>query len=210
MKNNKQVKKDHYYEKYDNSKRFHSYFTQIKETLKLKPESVLEIGIGNKTVSDYLPKRVKKVKTLDFDKELNPDIVADVTNIPLEDNSFDVVLCCEVLEHISFNQFKTALKEISRVSKRYVILSLPHFSHPIYLNFKIPLFKEINFSVYISHYKKHTFDGQHYWEIGKKGYPLRRIKNALKGEFSILKDFREAENPYHHFFILEKRPPNLN
>ncbi len=205
MKNKIQVNKDHYEKGYDTSQRFQSYFVQINEVLKLKPKSVLEVGIGNKTVADYLSRRIENVKTLDFDKELNPDIVADVTNIPLKDNSFDVVLCCEVLEHIPFEQFQKAQKELARVSKKYIVLSLPHFSHPISLSFKLPGLKQINISIYIPHPKKHKFNGEHYWEIGKKGYPCKKIKNILLKNFNIIKDFREKNNPYHHFFILEKK-----
>ena len=41
------------------------------------------------------------------------DYISDITNIPVEDNSFDVVLCTEVLEHVP--EPISALKELSRV-----------------------------------------------------------------------------------------------
>lgn len=43
------------------------------------------------------------------------DIVCDIVNIPEPDNSFDIILCSEVLEHIPEPQ--NALKEFSRLLK---------------------------------------------------------------------------------------------
>ena len=50
-----------------------------------------------------------------------------------------------------------------------------------------------------------NFDGEHYWEIGKAGYPLNKIiKDIQKTGFKIEKTYRIFENPYHRFFILKK------
>jgi len=49
------------------------------------------------------------------------------------------------------------------------------------------------------------YDGEHYWEIGKAGYPLQRIINDIrKTGFNIKKTYRIFEWPYHRFFILKK------
>ena len=42
-------------------------------------------------------------------------IISDITNIPVEDNSFDYILCTEVLEHI-FNP-ENATSELIRILK---------------------------------------------------------------------------------------------
>ncbi len=49
--------------------------------------------------------------------------VSDGKNIPITENSFDIVFACEVLEHI--DKPTDVLKEINRVSKKYVIISVP-------------------------------------------------------------------------------------
>lgn len=61
------------------------------------------------------------------------DIVSDITNIPVEDEAFDAVMCIEVLEHVP-NPI-LALKELTRILKRGGNLiitapfcSLTHFS----------------------------------------------------------------------------------
>ena len=48
------------------------------------------------------------------------------------------------------------------------------------------------------------FDGEYYWEIGKAGYPLKRIIKEIQAVgFKIDKTYRVFEYPYHRFFILE-------
>lgn len=189
---------------YDFKNRWVSYWYQINEVLDLGPQNVLEVGVGNETVSNYLKNKNIKVVTLDINEKLGPDIVASVLKMPLENDSFDVVLCAEVLEHLPFEKFEEGLRELKRVSKRNVVLSLPHFGHSLKLGFKIPLIKEKMFAIRLAFPQKHHFNGEHYWEIGKKGYPPNKIKKIIKNHFRIKKEFIPFENQYHHFFILEK------
>ena len=134
MKN--QVEPSHYFKpSYDTKKRFISYWHQITELIQLKPSSILEIGIGNSLVSNYLKQRGYNVTTMDIDPCLNPDIVASIDRIPFTDESFDVVACFEVLEHLPYEKFTISLKELHRVSRRYVVLSLPDatLAYPLYI-----------------------------------------------------------------------------
>lgn len=203
-----QVPKDHYFNlEYDSKARWISYWYQIAETIKSKPQSVLEIGIGNGTVSDYLKKLGIKVTTCDFDKNLKPDVVADVRKLPFRKSSFDLVLCAEVLEHIPFNDFKKGLSEIHRVCANRVIITLPHFSiSNLYFGAKfIPFIPKQEFSFKLDLPIKHKFLGEHYWEIGKKSYSLGFIKEIIKKSgFKIEKCYYPPENPKHQFFILTK------
>jgi hypothetical protein len=51
------------------------------------------------------------------------------------------------------------------------------------------------------------FNGEHYWEIGKAGYPLsisKNIKDIQRSGFKIERTYRIFEHPYHRFFILKK------
>ena len=50
--------------------------------------------------------------------------VANAQSIPVEDKSFDIVLCLETLEHVG--EPKLALEEIARVTKRYALFSVPN------------------------------------------------------------------------------------
>ena len=113
---------------YDDLFMFISYFYQIDLVRKLNPRNILEIGVGNKTVSNYLKQNGFSVTTCDLNKRLKPDYVADIRNLPFEDNCFDVILACEVLEHIPFKDIEIILKELRRITKKYVIISVPYIS----------------------------------------------------------------------------------
>lgn len=193
------------FEKYIYSSRWMSYWYQIMEVLRLNPKNVLEIGVGNNIASTYLKNSGLELKTLDIDEKLNPDVVASVLGMPFRDNCFDVVLCAEVLEHLPFEDFPRALKEIKRVSRKHVVLSLPQWGWTFYLGFKMPLFKKVKIFFKIPWFLRHKFNGEHYWEIGKRGYPWSKIKKSiLDSGFQIMKDYITPESPYHHFFILRK------
>lgn len=48
--------------------------------------------------------------------------VGDVTKLPYKDNSFDVVVCSDVLIHVPFCLWQHALNECLRVANKYVLL----------------------------------------------------------------------------------------
>ncbi len=101
--------------------KFITYWHQIHEVQKTKPKKFLEIGIGDGFVSNYLGKKKKiKVVTFDNDKKLNPDFVGDINFLSkyFPKNSFDTILCAEVLEHLPFSSFKKCLKEMNKISKK--------------------------------------------------------------------------------------------
>lgn len=205
----KQVEASYYdFTHYMERARWMSFYEQIMQFHALPANaSVLEIGAGltinRRHVAEYLPNM--KYKTLDIAEDLHPDHVGSAHNIPLPDNSFDAVFAFEILEHLPFEKFETALKEIKRVSKGRVVISLPHFGPPIKFLMKVPFLKQIQFAVKIPYHPVHTFNGQHYWEIGKKGYPIGKIRAIFKKHFTLLNDFVPFENQYHHFFILEAK-----
>lgn len=202
-----QVQKSHYnFLNYNNKKTWMNFWYQITYVLNLTPETVLEIGPGNKTVTDALQKNGVSVTTVDIDKNLNPDFVTSVTKLPFKDESFNLVLCSEVLEHLPFEKFKESLVELKRVSKKYVILGLPNAGGVFIFNFKIPLLKEFIFFCKLPFFwKKHKFNGEHYWETGKKHYSVFRIKKDIKSVgFKIKKVKIYHDDPAHIFFVLEK------
>jgi len=206
-----QVTPDHYTGlSYDSKERFISYWHQINEIILLKPVRVLEIGIGSGFVSRYLKEHKLNVTTLDISHDLYPNVAGSVLAIPFNDESFDVVSCCEVLEHLPYNKFSNALKEIRRVSQKYVVLSLPDVTTVYRVHIEPPRIKPIKILVNHPFHRPvdHVFDGEHYWEIGKKGYSRKQIElDITNSGFSIINAYRVYEFYYHRFFILEKSEP---
>jgi ubiquinone/menaquinone biosynthesis C-methylase UbiE len=204
----RQVDTSHYNpSQYDHQHRWLSYFYQIALVRSTKARRVLEIGPGNGTVSEALRKMGIQVTTVDIDPGLHPDIVASVTELPVENGAFDLVSACEVLEHIPFKEFKKSLAELARVSSSYVLISLPDARRTLlHLVFKIPLFNEIALRLRVMKGESHIFDGQHYWEIGKRGFPPSYIRAVIKDcGLDIIEDHAYHDAPFYHFFLLKKR-----
>jgi len=196
---------DYFSTNYDDEKRWMSYWYQIREILGFKPGSVLVIGKGNGSVAEYLKLAGINITTLDIDENLKPDVIASVLKIPFGENSFDTALCAQVLEHLPYENFSKALSEIKRVVKNDAVISLPHFGPVIKFCLKIPFLPLFRLMVKLPYPKKHVFKGEHYWEIGKRGYPLKKIKSEIKKSgFSIKNNYIVFENPLHHFFVLKK------
>ena len=201
---NKILSEKYNFQDYNHKGRWTSYWHQIDEVLKLNPGRVLEIGVGNSTTSNYLKSLGVNLITMDIDEKLGSDVKGNILEMPFKDNVFDIILCAEVLEHLPFNDFEKGLAELNRVTKKYVVLSLPHFGPTIKFSFKIPFIMEKKVAFKVLFPKKHKFNCEHYWEIGKRGYPFKKNKGVIEKYFKIQKKFIPFENQYHHFFILEK------
>ena len=67
------------------------------------------------------------IETLDIVSDYNPDIIGDITkyNSHIEDSTYDVVTCLEILEH-TINPF-AAIEELRRITKHegYILFSAP-------------------------------------------------------------------------------------
>ena len=100
----------------------------------LSVTSVLEVGCGEGYIVEFAIKinRISIIGT-DLDPEIVSEarrrcpsadfVVADGLSLPYRNNSFDLVLACEVLEHVGFPE--NFLEEVRRVSKRYCLVSVP-------------------------------------------------------------------------------------
>jgi len=185
--NLKQVDKDHYsLSEYMIRKRWISVWHQLDEVFAFVPDSVLEVGPGTGIFKAAGNKFGINVETVDIDPELNPNILASVSNIPLTDNSYDVCCAFQVIEHLPYEEALLALGELARIARKGVVISLPDalkcYSCAIYFPIR-PGF----FHFFIPRYfrlKEHRFAGEHYWEVNKRGYSLK----------TVLQDFRRISN----------------
>lgn len=204
-----QVSSEHYeFNKYVNKSRWNSYYNQIHEVMASNGESVLIIGPGDNIVVDLLKKFGKRVTTFDFAPDLKPDIIGDVTKIDdIINEKYDIVLCCQVLEHIPFNRFEETIKRISLVTRKRLILSLPYNSTYIKFNLRILGFRECCFikRINIFWHRKFRFqfegNNEHYWEIGIPKISDKKISTILNRYFNLKNQYFDSENLFHQFFI---------
>lgn len=108
--------------------RFIHYYQQVHHVLRWRPRSVLEVGPGDHTVTDFLRRKGIAVKTLDSDPSLCPDYLHDI-RLPLRvDERFDLILASEVFEHMRFERLGTVLENLKTVivPGGLMIVSLPY------------------------------------------------------------------------------------
>ncbi len=203
-----QVDKEKYnISSYNTKQRFASYWYQIDEIIKKTPTRILEVGIGNKFVSNYLRKQNIDVTTFDIDFLLCPNVSGSVHELPFKNSSFDLVACFEILEHLPFENFAKAISEVFRVSKHKAILSLPDVERCYQLNIGGNSTWMLHKYIEIPRKKKPVlkWQGEHYWEIGREGYPLGKICSVINEcDFQIERTYRIFEHLYHRMFILNK------
>jgi ubiquinone/menaquinone biosynthesis C-methylase UbiE len=115
-------------------KNFISSFLTLAKSLKI--ESILEVGCGEGEMTKIISENVKGCRINASDISFNivkkakqqfPNYnfsIQSIYNLPYRDNEFDLIVACEVLEHLENPQ--KALMEINRVCKKYFIVSVPN------------------------------------------------------------------------------------
>lgn len=197
----------HYGKSYLTLPRHVVHWHQANEVVKLlsKDSSVLEIGPGAGYTTFILRAWGMRVTTLDLDPKLCPDVVGDVACLGLSDSAFDCVLAGQVLEHIPFEELSIALNELSRVTRRYVVITLPAPLIGLAGLVNAPFFSPIGFVLGLPYRAKHRFDGQHYWELGKRGFDIRDVRSKMReSRLSVVREFRPAPSLYCYFFVAKR------
>lgn len=112
------------------------YSSLISSIKSLRVDSILDAGCGegftmNKLTQLKIGKKIEGVEyskeSIDFGKKLFPKLLfrqGSIYELPYKDNSFDLIICTEVLEHLEYPS--KALREMLRVTKKYLILSVPN------------------------------------------------------------------------------------
>jgi hypothetical protein len=205
----KQVDAAHYaFTSYESAERFTSYYHQISAVLELHPRRMLEVGVGNRILLDIAKRQGIEAYGMDIDPALRPSVCGSVLHIPLADEAVDVAAAFQMLEHLPFDVFEAALLELARVSKEGVVISLPEFGNAG-LVMTIPFVRKLRlaFGAFPIWKPKHRFDGEHHWEINKRGYELCRIIETIhRCGLVCQRTWLNQHNPYHRFFILRKAP----
>lgn len=111
-----------------------NFFDALDDALPATASRILEVGIGEGEIMERLRERYPEavITGIDLpDPELQAQwsersvaaFVGDATSLPFPDNTFDLCLAVEVLEHVG-NPMQ-ALREIQRVGTGHVVISVP-------------------------------------------------------------------------------------
>lgn len=111
---------------------------RMRRTVALVPEDVrtlLDVGAGHGVFLEELRAargiagvgvEVTQAK-VDYGCSRGLDMrLGDASRLAFADRAFDAVLSCEVLEHLPFGVYESALGELARVARRWVILTVPY------------------------------------------------------------------------------------
>lgn len=92
--------------------------------------AVLDVGCGNGLLTDQLQ---GAHQVIGVDRSLSalqwvksPHAQVDAAQLPFRSDSFDGLVCMEVLEHLPLPVFEKALAELVRVTRRYLLITVPY------------------------------------------------------------------------------------
>ncbi len=181
-----------------------SYFFQVSSVRNLVRcgGNILEIGCGGGIVRSILELIGYSVETIDVNENLNPTYVKDISSVAFSmDKKYDLVLCAEVLEHISLDSLDTCLSNIKGMSNKYVILTLPNC-----------ISAKFEMEVSINRHKKGLSFGtkineiapMHYWELNyNRECSVLSIREKISNYYKIINEGKLRDNNYHYYYICE-------
>jgi len=201
---------------YDHKARWIHYFHQLRRVasiLRNHPEgkefSVLEIGPSHGIVTHYLQLCGVNVKTLDVDPDNKPDYLGSVTDIDTlaPHNSCDVIVACEILEHLPFADFGHTLEKMKKVTRKYIFISVPDSRHILFqARIKLPALNEKSYSIRVTGPRMEPQpNGGHQWELGRRGTPRSRVlKEINKTGLHVVTHYSHIDTPQNYYFLLSK------
>lgn len=199
------LKKEAYYsDGYFTMHQLCSFAHQINDIYKFNAKSILEVGIGNGFVSTYMKRAGFDVTTVDINYELEPDLCAPISELTsrLSGKKFDLVVCCEVLEHMPFSEFEDAIRVFRALGSK-LYLTLPN--HNIVIGFggfiRIPYLGVKLSELMVEIPRKRILDKEHFWEINSsKETSKKNILKLLSNYYPNISVQRYSLNPYHIAF----------
>lgn len=162
---------------------------------------ILIIGPGIGLDALILRWRGYTVTTFDIDETFAPDVLGSCHDMSMfGDKRFNAVIASHVLEHLPVPYLDRALKEMARVAD-YAIVYLPVAGKHAQLRVK-PSILGYNLDFVVDLFKfwekptgidlKYTV-GQHYWEVGYRGFTVKQLKNRFLDYFSVVDIYRNMD-----------------
>jgi hypothetical protein len=113
--------------------RYSSIARQIKSIQFEKPVNILDVGGGQGSIKYFLDPDEYNINVLDLNKDAIEGVQdsritalqGDGCSMPFNDNSFDIVVSVDSLEHVPATKKRAYCLEMKRVAQSYVILHCP-------------------------------------------------------------------------------------
>jgi len=92
---------------------------------------ILDLGAGRGRIANALKERGHRVVALDFSlvglQQCDAlKVQSSVAQLPFRASTYDLVICSEVLEHLTPELRTATLREMDRVSRRYILITVPN------------------------------------------------------------------------------------
>jgi SAM-dependent methyltransferase len=105
--------------------------------------SILDVGCGNGVYTNLQEANQLKIG-LDLSRPAlkyvsAPRLQASAAELPFANASFDCSVCMEMLEHLPVSIYQITLDELKRVSRRYILITVPYNENLYYDNIVCPV-----------------------------------------------------------------------
>jgi SAM-dependent methyltransferase len=174
---------------------------------------VLIIGPGQGLDTLVLTWRGYEVTTFDIDETFKPDVIGSVHDLGMfGKGEFDAVIASHVLEHLAEPYLDQSLRELARVA-RHALVYLPVTGRHVQLRF-VPGFKGWDLSVVFNLFNYFAkpdgltpryMSGQHFWEIGRRGYRVKDVVKRMSRVFEIVAIYRNRDWLPSQNFVLRSK-----
>lgn len=195
-----------------------SYLCQMQTIRSLKNvKSILEIGPGEGFAARNLREVGYEYQTLDFEDAHEPTIRADFQSFDPNTitQRYDLTCAFQVLEHFPYHEFSKHIKTLRELSRNYVFISLPYSCRGFSIKLNVQngqkerLTKQFDFYVrtnlpnrkYREEYKNEFPWAVHYWEIGRKGFSLKKVLKDIESCGLNIQERFHSPNSFHYFIL---------
>lgn len=196
-------------EGYFGEKEWASYLFVIRKVIRNVPRGakILEIGAGGGYVAMLLARIGYIVETWDVNPNLKPDKIVDISSSEISDEDtrkYGCVICTEVLEHIPFEKFETCISNICRLSKEYLLLTIPDAYEKQQIRFSLGR-RTLRSPIFRTYIRKEIVD-IHYWELNyRPECSYAKVREILGKYFDIEQECDIPSNYYHHYYLCRKK-----
>jgi hypothetical protein len=197
-----------------NLSNFVNSYCQYRDLIQLDGcRKLLIVGPGQGLDTCVLKWRGYDVQTFDIDETFTPDHIGSVHDLSrFGDGAFDAVIASHVLEHLALPYLDRCLAELARVA-RYALIYLPVHGRHTQLRL-IPGFGGFDWSWIADIFNwfekpdgvtQRYMSGQHYWEVGMRGFRVRDLVRRFSIHFDVLHSYRNRDWLPSQNFVLRSR-----